>query len=91
MLFRWDPKKNDGLIKKGRPSFDDIVQAIANGNILDEIPNPIHKGQKILVVRVKGGVVCAVPFEEREGGKVLWLVTVYPSRKLRKAYERKIN
>ncbi len=48
--FNWEPEKNEMLKKKRRISFEHVVFAIENDQLLDvlEHPNPEkYKGQKL--------------------------------------------
>lgn len=81
MKFRWDNKKNAELIKKGRPSFDDAVNALAHNTILIDDINPIHKGQRIFVVEIND-YPHVIPYEERND--FCWLITVFPARKYKR-------
>jgi hypothetical protein len=40
--YRWDDKKNKELIAKGRPGFEEAVEALANNSLLMDDVNPIH-------------------------------------------------
>lgn len=86
MRFSWDEKKNIELQTEGRPSFEEAVEAIANFGVLHEGPNPVHKEQRIFVVKIRN-YPHIVPYERR--GEVLWLITVFPSRKYKNAKEKK--
>lgn len=78
MRFSWDPRKNEELISEGRPSFDDVLEALALGYMLLEGENPVHAGQRIFVVRINA-YPHVVPYEVRLD--VIWLITVFPARK----------
>jgi hypothetical protein len=84
MRFSWDVKKNLELQSEGRPSFEEVVEAIADSGVLADGPNPVHKGQRIFVVSVRD-YPHVVPYEKR--GEVLWLITVFPSRRYKNAKE----
>lgn len=83
MKFAWKSDKAKWLEEMGRPSFEQAMQAIADGELVAVIDNPTKPGHKMFVV-VINGYACAVPFEERDG--VIWLWTVFPSRKLNEVY-----
>lgn len=62
-------------------SFDEIVMAIANNQLLDTVKHPNKEkylNQKIFIVEVKN-YVYIVPFVE--SSKSYFLKTIYPSRK----------
>jgi len=86
MRFSWDGKKNIELESEGRPTFKEALQAIAEFGILQEGPNPVRKDQRIFVVNIKN-YPHVIPYEKR--GDVLWLITIYPSRKYKNAKEKK--
>ena len=79
--FRWDKKKNRELADRGRPSFEDAVEALANNTILFDDINPRHQGQRIFVIEING-YPHVIPYEVR--GEAYWLITVFPSRKFKR-------
>ncbi|PSF34935.1 toxin [Aphanothece hegewaldii CCALA 016] len=84
--FHWNPTKNQQLITQRGLSFDEVVQAIAQGQLLDliEHPNPEqYSHQKIFIVKIKD-YVYLVPFVENESE--IFLKTIIPSRKMKKKY-----
>jgi hypothetical protein len=65
-IFDWNEDKNLELKIKRNISFEEIVIALNNGNLLDVIahPNQIkYKGQKIFFVNINN-YVFSVPFIE---------------------------
>ena len=79
--LRWDPEKNRKLLEERAVSFEHIVIAIENGQLLAEFvhPNQVkYSGQRILAVNLNE-YVYLVPFVEDEQG--YFLKTVIPSRK----------
>jgi len=84
--LRWDPKKNQLLMRERGVSFDAIEVAIAEGQLLDvrEHPNKErYPNQRIFVVRIED-YVFLVPFVEDE--ESIFLKTIYPSRRATKDY-----
>ncbi len=83
--FVWDAAKNAWLKHVRGISFEEILEALAEGGLLDtlEHPNPKYTGQKLLVVKIKE-YVHLVPFEET--GDEIHLKTIIPSRKQTKKY-----
>jgi uncharacterized DUF497 family protein len=84
--YVWDEQKNEKLIRERGVSFEDMIQAIAGGGLLDIIrhPNTVrYPHQNIYVVRM-AGYIYLVPHEEI-GGKIR-LMTIIPSRKARRKY-----
>ena len=45
MKFHWDKKKSIELAKRGRPSFEDAVKALAHNALLIDDENPVHPNQ----------------------------------------------
>ena len=81
MKFHWDNKKNGELIKKGRLSFVDAVNALAQNIVLVDDINPVHPNQRIFVVEIDN-YPHVIPYEMR--GEVCWLITVFPARKYKR-------
>jgi len=84
MKFEYDEDK-DKLLREGRGvSFDDAIEAIADGRLLFETLNPNQEkypGQRIFIVTINDYPYC-IPYEIR--GKAVHLVTIIPSRKFKK-------
>lgn len=84
MKFEYDLEK-DKLLKDGRGvSFDDAIEAIAEGDVFFDTLNPNQEkypGQRIYIVSIKGYPYC-IPYEIR--GSAIHLVTIIPSRKYKK-------
>jgi uncharacterized DUF497 family protein len=78
MRFNWDHSKNDQLIQRGRPSFENVLEALANGYLILEGENPGYSNQRLFVVRIHG-YPHVIPYEIRGG--IFWLITVFPARK----------
>lgn len=85
-LFDWDEEKNARLKFEREISFEDVVTAIQEGNLLVTLnhPNKEHyPNQKIYIVNINN-YAYIVPFVEDEEKK--FLKTIYPSRKMTKKY-----
>ncbi|GJQ60960.1 MAG: hypothetical protein SCALA702_00130 [Melioribacteraceae bacterium] len=84
--FDWDEKKNK-LLKETRDiSFEEIVLAISNNQILDILEHPDKAkfpNQKMFIVELFN-YAFVVPFVEDE--QKYFLKTIYPSRKATKQY-----
>ena len=55
--FRWNPEKNEALKAERGISFERIILAIEDGDVLDVLRHPKearHADQRILVVAVEG-------------------------------------
>ncbi|KXK48627.1 MAG: hypothetical protein UZ05_CHB002002027 [Chlorobi bacterium OLB5] len=85
MRFNWNNEKNEKLKKTRGISFEDIVIAAENGNILDILENKSkeYKNQVILAVKFKN-YIYAVPTVITENE--FFLKTIFPSRKLTAKY-----
>lgn len=87
MRFKYNFEKNALLLLERGVSFDEIIQAIGDGNLLDVRDHYNQKKfpkQKILYVRLLNEVY-AVPFIEEKNGD-FFLKTLFPSRKARKYF-----
>lgn len=84
--FDWDKEKNAKLKIERDVSFEDVVIAIDQGNLLEVLNHhnlSKYPSQKIYVVKIED-YVYLVPFVD-EGDK-RFLKTIYPSRKMTKIY-----
>ncbi len=85
-IFKWDPEKNEILLRERGITFEEIVQRIESGTKVIETDHPNQKkypNQKILIVYVDGYaylVPCII--EQNE----YFLKTIIPSRKATKCY-----
>ena len=84
--YIYDEQKNQKLKTERGVCFDDVIDAISDGKILEIVPHH-NKGeypnQKILIVEINQ-YVYLVPYLEEED--LLILKTVFPSRKFTKLY-----
>ena len=78
----WNALKSERLKKTRGVSFEEIVAS----KPVDILKHPKRDDQKILVYAYKG-YIWAVPFVMQ--GDVIFLKTIYPSRKLTKIYKSK--
>jgi len=89
-LYDFSAEKNTLLIKERGISFEEIIAAIADQQVLDiiEHPNKAKYGhQKIYVVQAKD-YVYLVPFIKLSEEKI-FLKTIIPSRKAKKRHLNK--
>jgi uncharacterized DUF497 family protein len=84
-----DETKNAKLLKERGVSFEDVVERIVAGGVLDILEHHTRRNQKIFVMTLKGRIH-AVPFLSDEDGNII-LKTIYPSRKLERRYGKKQN
>ncbi len=89
MIYEFSAEKNQELIRERNISFDEIISALDNGNLLDVLEHPNQEKypqQRIYVVDIVG-YVYLVPFVRQAKDKI-FLKTIFPSRKLTKVYLR---
>ena len=87
--INWNKEKNKKLIEDRKISFEEIVNYIYNGNIIDRVdhPNQVkYPGQEIYIIKHKG-YFYIVPFVENSDE--YFLKTIIPSRKKKKEYLKK--
>ncbi|UCH96898.1 MAG: toxin [Candidatus Aminicenantes bacterium] len=85
--FDWNEKKNKWLKKERGISFERILEALDQGNLLADIDHPDQKKyphQKIMYVWAHD-YVYAVPYIQTK--EVIFLKTIYPSRKAKTKYK----
>ncbi|MBF0361861.1 MAG: toxin [Oligoflexia bacterium] len=82
--FVWSKDKDELLKKTRNISFENVVSAIAEENLLSIEANRSknHEGQKILIVLIND-YPYVIPFDELDNGDII-LRTIYPSRKEKK-------
>lgn len=84
--FRWSQAKDEKLRKERGISFEEMLESIAEGGLLETLEHPNkakYAGQRMFVVRHRS-YVYLVPFIETE--KDFFLKTIIPSRKFLKKY-----
>jgi hypothetical protein len=87
MNYSFSAEKNARLKESRSISFDEVIAAIGNDQILDIVKHPNkskYPNQELMIVNVKG-YVYVVPFVEHDDGGI-FLKTLYPSRKAKKYY-----
>lgn len=85
--YEYSAEKNQLLIQERGISFEDVVAALENDQLLEILihPNPEkYPGQQIYLIEMKG-YVYIVPFVQKDEN-TLFLKTIIPSRKLTKKY-----
>lgn len=91
MIFTWDEEKNNFLICNRSISFERIIVAIEEGDILDVLkhPNEIkYNHQKLYILNIDG-YAWIVPFRDEQDQRIL--ITAYPSRKYTSRYLNEEN
>ncbi|NIM14344.1 MAG: DUF4258 domain-containing protein [Candidatus Aminicenantes bacterium] len=84
--FEWNKEKSELLRKERGISFEEIINALKEGKLLDRYKHPNEERychQEIFVVEIKGNAYL-VPFVEDE--EKYFLKTIYRSRKATKKY-----
>lgn len=87
--FDWDENKNEQLKEERNVSFEEVILAISNNQLLDVLVHPNkekYPNQRIFVIELLG-YAYIVPFVEDE--ETYFLKTIYPSRKATKKYLKK--
>jgi len=85
--FNWDKVKNKILTKERSVCFEDIVSAIYEDKVLDNIKHPNQQkypNQFMYIVRIMG-YVYVVPYVKNDNE--IFLKTIIPSRKMHKLYK----
>lgn len=86
--FDYSEEKN-ALLKEARNvSFEDIITAIHQGQLLDDISHfdkQRYPNQRILIVKFKT-YTYAVPYVIDKKRKLIFLKTIYPNQKLKNHY-----
>jgi len=90
-IIRYSLEKNEVLREQRDISFEDVILAIENGNLLDDIKHPNkdkYPNQNIFIILVKiKDYVYLVPYVEDD--KSIFLKTIIPSRQMNKKYNKK--
>jgi len=89
-VIRYSYKKNKILKKDRDISFEDVILAIENGDLLDDITHPnkekyLNQNIFIILVKIKN-YVYLVPYVENN--EEIFLKTIIPSRKMNKKYNK---
>jgi hypothetical protein len=84
-IFLWNDEKNAWLRANCGLFFDLVTEAIAFGELIDDIPhpNPMRSHQRIVIIKV-GERHVAVPYVK--DGHTRFLKTMYYSRDLDERY-----
>lgn len=86
-IYFFSPEKNLTLVEERNISFDEVIAAIENDQILDIVEHPNKQkygNQKMYVIWVKE-YVYLVPFVINRNGDI-FLKTIIPSRKAKRKY-----
>ena len=86
--IEWNDEKNKLLLKMRGVCFDEVLEAIEKGKIIDSVTHPNQEkypNQKVLIVELKD-YIYEVPYVEDE--EKIFLKTIFPSRKSKKIYTK---
>ena len=84
--YDWNKDKNEQLRQKRGVSFEDIIDAIENNQVLGLIGTANlekYPNQSIMVVEIRGYVYCVLFVKD---DSVTFLKTIFPSRKMKKQF-----
>ncbi len=88
--IRYSLEKNEILKEQRDISFEDVILAIENGNLLDDIEHPNkekYPNQNIFIILIKiKDYVYLVPYVEDDTS--IFLKTIIPSRQMNKKYNK---
>jgi len=89
--IRYSLEKNEILKSQRDISFEDVILALENGDLLDDITHPNKEKYPnqnifIILIRVKK-YVYLIPYVEDETS--IFLKTIIPSRQMNKKYNKK--
>ena len=88
MIFDWNEEKNTSLRVTRGVCFEDVIEIISNGEIIDVLPSndpEKYPNQRQFVVFINE-YFHLVPFVEDKQTGVIFLKTIIPSRKLKNKY-----
>ena len=88
---RYSLEKNEILKSTRDISFEDVILALENGYLLDDVEHPnkekyLNQNIFIILIQIKD-YVYLVPYVEDD--KSIFLQTIIPSRKMNKKYNTK--
>ena len=82
--FCWNTDKNIKLKNERGVSFEEVEQAIKNGNLLDILQNSQKYPNQFMFIVCVNHYPCRVPFVEND--EEIFLKTIIPDRKLKSYY-----
>jgi hypothetical protein len=89
--IRYNLEKNEVLKSERDVSFEDVILALENGYLLDDITHPNkakYPNQNIFIILIQiKDYVYLVPYVEDDTS--IFLKTIIPSRKMNKKYNSK--
>ncbi len=89
-IIQFNYEKNEQLKNERGVGFEDVILAIENGNLIDDIEHPNkekYPNQNIFIILIEiKNYIYYVPYVEDE--RIIFLKTIIPSRKLNKKYSK---
>jgi hypothetical protein len=92
-IIRYSLEKNEQLKEQRNIGFEDVLLAIENGGLLDDVEHPNkekYSNQNILIILVEiKEYVYLVPYVEDD--EAIFLKTIIPSRQMNKKYNTGVS
>jgi hypothetical protein len=87
LVFQFSEEKNELLKSTRNISFEDILRLIHEKKVLDDLRHPDSKrsNQRVYLIKIEA-YVYVVPYVIDASKQVIFLKTIYPSRKYTKLY-----
>jgi hypothetical protein len=87
LVIRFSGEKNELLKSTRNISFEETLEIIYEGNVLDDLkhPDPKKSSQRIYLIKIEK-YVYVVPYVIDLRKHEIFLKTIYPSRKYTKLY-----
>jgi TATA-binding protein-associated factor Taf7 len=83
MEIKFNEEKNKLLKEKRWICFDDVLDAINNGDVIDITPNVNYKNQQNIILKINNYIYICPFVREKDW---IFLKTLYASRKHNKIY-----
>lgn len=85
--INFNEEKNELLKANRGVCFDDVVEEIRSGRLLDDIkhPSPKRPNQRIYIIKINN-YCFAIPYVVNHEKQEIFLKTIYPNRSLTKFY-----
>lgn len=89
LSLKFNEEKNQLLKATRNISFEDVIKALKEKRLLDNVAHPSqkHPNQRLYIVEIKE-YVYAVPYVLNTEKKEIFLKTIYPSRTLVRLYRK---
>lgn len=90
LVYEYSADKNQRLVNERHISFEEVVAALNNGQLLDIVEHPNqnkYPNQRMYVIQIDD-YAYLVPFVEKDE-QTVFLKTIFPSRKAKKQHMNK--